>query len=47
MHWAQLKNYLGVEDQHGSKFQEMGRKQVAEVGGKIRDERGGDGGQGR
>ena len=39
MHWAQLRNYLGVEAQHGSKFQDTARKQVADVGGKIRDER--------
>jgi thioredoxin reductase len=39
MHWALLKNYLGVEEIHGSKFQETARKQVTAVGGNIRDER--------
>jgi thioredoxin reductase len=35
MHWAQLKNYLGVPDVHGSEFQRTARKQVEAVGGRL------------
>jgi thioredoxin reductase len=38
MHWAQLHNYLGVVDMHGSEFQKIARKQVSDHGGEIRDE---------
>lgn len=37
MHWAQLKNYLGVPDIHGSEFQKIGRGQVTSFGGTIRE----------
>ncbi len=39
MHWALLKNYLGVPEIHGSAFQQIARQQVESVGGRIRDER--------
>ena len=39
MHWAQVKNYLGVPDIHGSEFQKIARAQVTDKGGTIRDER--------
>lgn len=39
MHWAMLHNYLGVESIHGSELQKIGRKQVTDKGGQIRDER--------
>jgi len=39
MHYAQLHNYLGVPDVHGSELQRIGRKQVADFGGALRDER--------
>jgi thioredoxin reductase (NADPH) len=35
MHWAQLRNYLGVPDVLGSEFQKVAREQVAAFGGKI------------
>jgi len=38
MHWALLKNYLGIPEMLGSDFQTIARKQVTEVGGEIRDE---------
>lgn len=38
MHWAMLHNYLGVEAMHGSEFQKIARKQVAEVGASLREE---------
>jgi thioredoxin reductase (NADPH) len=28
MHWALLKNYLGLPEVHGSEFQKVARKQV-------------------
>ena len=37
MHWAQLHNYLGVPDIHGSELQKIGRAQVAQFGGTLRD----------
>ena len=37
MHWAQLRNYLGVVDLHGREFQRIGRGQVTSVGGELRD----------
>jgi thioredoxin reductase len=39
MHWAQVKNYLGVPEIHGSEFQKIARAQVTDKGGTIRDER--------
>jgi thioredoxin reductase len=39
MHWALLKNYLGVPEIMGSEFQKIARQQVEHVGGSIRDER--------
>lgn len=38
MHWALLKNYLGIPEIKGSDFQAIARKQVTDVGGSIRDE---------
>lgn len=35
MHWALLKNYLGVEELHGSEFQARARAQVAAVGARL------------
>ena len=39
MHWAQVSNYLGIPDIHGSEFQKTARAQVIKQGGTIRDER--------
>lgn len=39
MHWALLKNYLGLPEIHGSEFQRIARAQVTAVGGAIRDAR--------
>jgi len=39
MHWALLKNYLGIPEIHGSKFQEVAKKQVTELGATLREER--------
>ena len=39
MHWALLKNYLGVPEILGSAFQKIAREQVEGVGGQVRDER--------
>lgn len=39
MHYAQLRNYLGVPDAFGGDLQRIGRKQVTDLGGAIRDER--------
>jgi thioredoxin reductase (NADPH) len=35
MHWAQLKNYLGVVDLHGSEFQRTARAQVTGFGAEL------------
>lgn len=49
MHHAQLHNYLGIEDVHGSDFQQVARKQAAAAGAQLHDaevtaiERDGDG----
>jgi thioredoxin reductase (NADPH) len=49
MHWALLKNYLGIAEIHGSEFQRTARTQVESAGGKLVDARvesvakGGDG----
>ncbi len=39
MHWALLKNYLGIPEIHGSEFQQVAKKQVVDLGGTIRTER--------
>lgn len=39
MHWAMLRNYLGVPQLHGSEFQKIARAQVTQAGGTIRDAR--------
>jgi thioredoxin reductase len=39
MHWALLKNYLGIPEISGSDFQKIARGQVTGVGGAIRDGR--------
>lgn len=39
MHWALLKNYLGVPEMHGSEFQKIARQQAEHAGASIRDER--------
>ena len=39
MHYAQLSNYLGIENVHGSDFQAIGRRQVESFGGVLRNER--------
>jgi len=39
MHWAQLKNYLGVADIHGSELQKVGRAQATGFGATLRDAR--------
>lgn len=38
MHWALLRNYLGIPEITGSDFQTIARKQVTDFGGSIRDE---------
>lgn len=37
MHWAQLRNYLGIADLHGSEFQKVARAQVTGFGATLRD----------
>ncbi len=39
MHWALLKNYLGIPEILGSDFQAIARKQVASFGGKVQEAR--------
>lgn len=39
MHHAQLRNYLGVEDEHGSSFQKRARRQVEAQGATLVDAR--------
>ena len=39
MHFALLKNYLGVDEMHGSTFQKMARRQVKAYGAVLKDER--------
>lgn len=38
MHWALLRNYLGVPEMPGAEFQTIARKQVADFGARIIDE---------
>jgi thioredoxin reductase (NADPH) len=37
MHWAQVRNYLGVPEIHGTEFQKRARQQVTEFGARIED----------
>lgn len=37
MHWALIKNYLGVGELSGSEFQKVARQQVAGFGARIED----------
>lgn len=39
MHWAQVKNYLGIAEIHGSEFQKRARAQVAAAGAELVDAR--------
>jgi thioredoxin reductase (NADPH) len=39
MHWALLKNYLGIPEMPGSEFQRIARDQVASFGGKLANAR--------
>ena len=39
MHWALVKNYLGVPEIEGGKFQAVARDQVTKLGASLRDER--------
>jgi thioredoxin reductase len=39
MHWALLKNYLGIPEIAGTEFQKIARDQVARFGARLRDER--------
>ena len=39
MHWAQIKNYLGIPEIHGSEFQTIARGQVTAHGGALRPDR--------
>ena len=39
MHWALLKNYLGVPEITGSDFQKIARKQASDFGAKLIDAR--------
>lgn len=39
MHWALLRNYLGITEIHGSELQKTGRAQVTALGGTIEDVR--------
>jgi thioredoxin reductase (NADPH) len=39
MHWAQLKNYLGIPEIHGSEFQRIAREQVLGFGAKVEEAR--------
>jgi thioredoxin reductase (NADPH) len=38
MHWALLRNYLGIPEITGADFQVIARKQVTDFGGGIRDQ---------
>ncbi|HWU86918.1 MAG TPA: FAD-dependent oxidoreductase [Kofleriaceae bacterium] len=39
MHYAYLRNYLGIPELHGSEFQRIARAQVAGFGARLRDDR--------
>lgn len=38
MHWAHVKNYLGIVEIAGAEFQAIARKQVTAFGARLRDE---------
>jgi len=37
MHWAQLRNYLGLNEIHGSEFQKLARQQAGRWGALLQD----------
>ena len=37
MHWALVRNYLGVNEIHGSEFQKLARQQVGRLGALLQD----------
>lgn len=39
MHFALVKNYLGIPEIHGAEFQRIARQQVTELGARIRGDR--------
>lgn len=39
MHWALLKNYLGLPELHGSEFQRVAKEQVRALGAKLVERR--------
>jgi thioredoxin reductase (NADPH) len=39
MHYAQLRNYLGIRDMHGSEFQRLAHEQITGFGAEVRHER--------
>lgn len=39
MHYAYLRNYLGIPEIHGSDFQRIGRAQVTAFGARLREDR--------
>jgi thioredoxin reductase len=39
MHYAYLKNYLGIPEIHGAEFQRIARAQVTDLGAKLRPDR--------
>ncbi len=39
MHWAYLKNYLGIPGIHGDDFQKVARTQITDAGARLRDEK--------
>ncbi len=39
MHYAYLRNYLGIPEIHGAEFQRIARAQVAGLGARLREER--------
>ena len=39
MHYAYLRNYLGIPEIHGAEFQRIARAQVAALGARIREDR--------
>ena len=39
MHYAHLKNYLGIPDMLGSEFQKVAREQVTALGARLRSDR--------
>jgi thioredoxin reductase len=39
MHWALVKNYLGIPEIHGSEFQRVAKEQVRALGAKLEETR--------